>query len=89
MTRELRTCRGCGQQDFTTHEWGSLNLFKYGVRHYAHATCLISLIGWPAILAMPTHVLRQFPALTAGTAGRLDDLAAALREGERKERAAR
>lgn len=79
-TRELRTCRGCGKQDFTTHEWGGLNLFHYGVRHYAHATCLIKLIGWDGILALPSHVLAHFPVLTAQSAGKLEALMAVTSE---------
>jgi hypothetical protein len=74
MNRELRTCRGCRKQDYTTHDWGQLKLFKYGVRHYAHAECLVGLIGTHGIVDLPDHQLRQFPAALADKLGIIDNI---------------
>lgn len=58
-----RNCRFCkkSQRDTTTD--GCVLLFKYEVRHYAHASCLATAKGVEAAREMvPEHQRRQFDA---------------------------
>lgn len=55
--RSFRTCTLCREQD--------TDLIKYGVRHYAHAACLLKAKGAAAFDLLADHQLRAFPALVA------------------------
>jgi len=48
--------------------------FKYGVRHYAHATCGFNKWGREWLLKLPDWQLRHFPYFLAQDLGILDDL---------------
>lgn len=71
--RDYATCRLCKKHE-ETYRHGRPNLFKYGVRHYAHAACGLAKWGADFFGMLPDHVLRQFPAPVAWNAGLLAEL---------------
>ena len=73
MTPEYRICQFC-RGTSVVYQDGTYSLFKYGVRHYAHAPCLLTAKGEAAFDLLPEHVLRAFPALVADKHGLLDVL---------------
>ena len=59
---EIRTCTGCRKSEIVYRD-GAYNLFKYGVRHYAHGPCLAKRFGTDAARAqIPEHQRRWFDA---------------------------
>lgn len=67
------TCRVCGNVT-TDHKTGPM--YKYGTRHYAHATCGFKRWGLEWLDKQPDWVLAQFPFFLAKELGILDYLRA-------------
>lgn len=61
-TPVIRKCRLCGRREFVQADCGdSINLFQYGVRHYAHAICLATRFGTkPALEMIPEYEWKEF-----------------------------
>lgn len=88
---DLRTCTVCKEQDWVYRD-GRVNLCKYGVRHYAHAKCLVERHGCgPAqpvdrrrgvVRGLSWEALREFPTALAEASGGWGELLAE----ERRER---
>ena len=57
---DWRTCTGC-RKTAAVYSDGAYNLFKYGVRHYAHGPCLAKRFGTvEACARIPEHQRRWF-----------------------------
>lgn len=55
--RQHRQCRFCQDRGLERQ------LLKYGVRHYAHAECLVRKLGVDALAALPSGELATAPVL--------------------------
>ena len=75
LTRHLNTslnqCRLCHRWECSV-ETGPM--LKYGVRHYAHASCGLSRWGIEWLDKQPKWVMGQFPIFSAQHLGILDYL---------------
>lgn len=62
MEIDYRTCQFCKKQDRVYYGNGEgYELFKYGVRHYAHAACLAKRFGIAASKErIPQHQHKDF-----------------------------
>lgn len=59
METEIRTCQFCKKQDVVYRS--GYDLFKYGVRHYAHAVCLAQRFGVAGSKGrIPQHMHKDF-----------------------------
>ncbi len=58
------TCRVCKKQE-PEYQDGLVNLWKYGVRHYAHADCGLTKWGLDFINKFSSWQLESFPAPVA------------------------
>lgn len=83
MAASLRTCKFCGGQDLLRLD-GVPRLFKYSVRHYAHAACGLERMGEKFLDAIPGHELHVFPALVADRFGLFDALLRRVKAEEKK-----
>lgn len=70
----VATCRFCGESDYRYHRGGGFNLWKYGVRHYAHASCGLRVKGAAFLGLFHAWQLKQFPALVAAEFGLFEEL---------------
>ena len=64
----MNTCRLC--KDYRN----TAPLFKYGVRHYAHAKCGMEKFGAEFFDKLPAHMLGQLPYFAVKDAGLLPEL---------------
>jgi hypothetical protein len=53
----MSTCRLCKLASYEHHE----PMFKYGVRHYAHASCAINAWGEDFLLRLPSWQIGELP----------------------------
>ena len=87
---DLRTCALCKKQEWIRdRKTGAINLFKYGVRHYAHIDCLIKRHGRGPVGSQDPRrgvlrkltwdCLREFPTEKANASGGWGPLLAEVR----------
>jgi hypothetical protein len=71
---DFATCRFCKRQEPTyNREWGRTNLWKYGVRHYAHAECGMRAQGAGFFDHFDAQRLKAFPYLIVVELGLRDE----------------